>query len=200
MAKEPKPLRPDPVEERITKHFQEQGISARGGIRESDRLAHEGGKRSKEGQELEALIALDEKRRQEAQEHPPEPEPEVCLYCVDGTDWRGGSPEACAKCLGTGKVVLSEEEKIRNGLEVVSSMRDRPEDVTLPVDVLVKEFEDVTQGPKAPPGVRSEHLLPHEGGKRSREGRELERQMALYEERKAQYGKDYWYYAKVNGW
>ena len=87
--------------------------------------------------------------------------------------------------------MLSDNEKLAKVMEFVESMQYRPETVTAPMDVL---------GDEASSDVRSAHLLPHEGGQRSREGRESEAEIALYEERKAKYGKDYWYYAKVNGW
>ena len=181
---EPTGNKAETSEERVAEYLASRGIKARAGIRPVHLLPHEGGKCSREGQELEALIAQDEERKANALERPDEPEPDVCLYCHDGADWRSGSAEKCALCLGTGRIILSEDEKIRNGVETLASIKDMPEDVMEPVDVLVKRFNEATEGSKAPPGVREVHLLPHEGGKRSREGQELEAEIALYEELK----------------
>ena len=167
---------PDAVRERIDQHFKDLGISARATIMESHLLPHEGGKLSREGQELEHLLALDEERKaKEALEAPELAADKSCLYCIDGTDWRSGEPQICKVC------------------QDVDLSQPIPEDL---------ESQDSQSGtaPLAPPGVLARHLLPHEGGKRSKEGQELERQIQLFEERKAKYGKDYWYYAKVNGW
>ena len=139
-----------------------------------------------------------------------------CMYCTDGVDRRGREPRKCLKCHGAGHV-LTEDEKVKLSLERLlnipgadESVRDSVERSTVLFDeAVVRSSESAAdlearffaeRGIEARPGLKDSQRLPHEGGKKSKQVRELEELLAIDQERHEKYGDDYRIWRMIEGW
>jgi hypothetical protein len=127
-----------------------------------------------------------------------------CTVCRRGIVWSGSKALMCEVCDGKGR--LTEDELSRQLEKMVSSVASLPGAGLDPSDPAVALFrfqESIRpavaevesrflseRGIKAKPGVKSEHLLPHEGGgKRSEYEQELQAMEKAARERKERYDR-----------
>ena len=139
-----------------------------------------------------------------------------CFYCKDGVDRRGKEPRQCLKCYGTGHF-LTEDEKVELGLKRLLEFPGADESVRDSVAYKTVLFEQAVskssqsaadlearflaeRGIEARPGIKDQHKLPHEGGKKSKEARDLEELLAIDQERHEKYGADYRIWRMIEGW
>ena len=134
-----------------------------------------------------------------------------CIYCTDGVDRRGREPRKCLKCYGVGHV-LTEDEKVKLSLEHLLNIPGADESVRDSVaydlvsfdravaDVSSESAADLEDRFLAERGIAARHKLPHEGGKKSKQARELEELLAIDQERHEKYGDDYRIWRMIEGW